>query len=66
MRKVGMFVNQVNDKKCEVFIDENDKEFPYQVKFYRAGTYLGTDCDYPAETRKEADHVAIWWANRAA
>jgi hypothetical protein len=63
LRKIAIFFNQATDKKAEVFHDSETHEFP--VKFYSRGQYKGEDCDYPAETRKEADNTAQWWIHHA-
>lgn len=62
LRKLGVFFNQITDKKAEIFRDTEWEEF--RVKFYRQGQYQ-IHADYHTDDRKDANDTAAHWVNKA-
>lgn len=61
LRKLGVFFNQITDKKAEVFRDSEWDE--YRVKFHLKGKYQ-PEADYHTDDRRDADTTASNWVNK--
>ena len=60
MRKVGVFFNMVNQRTAEIWHNPFDKKWPYIVREYIRGEFVGT---VSFNNRRAADDMATDWIN---